>query len=146
MKRELIQNVKVQPYTSGDALNREGYLSGVLGVSLGAASGSPTAISLKVSVTECDTEAGSYTAVKDKNVFVDQTAAADGSITIPANKAGNELHNIDLDLVGCKPFVKITVTANCSGGSSPSCAATCAIALGDTREQPEKSTAAPVGE
>ena len=27
MKRELLENVKVQPYTSGDAIDREGYLS-----------------------------------------------------------------------------------------------------------------------
>ena len=39
MKRELLENVKVQPYTSGDAIDREGYLSAVLGVSLGAATG-----------------------------------------------------------------------------------------------------------
>lgn len=30
MKRELLENVKVQPYTSGDAIDREGYLSAVL--------------------------------------------------------------------------------------------------------------------
>lgn len=41
MKRELLENVKVQPYTSGDAIDREGYLSAVLGVSLGAATGTP---------------------------------------------------------------------------------------------------------
>ena len=61
MKRELLENVKVQPYTSGDAIDREGYLSAVLGVSLGAATGTPTGITVKVTFTECDTEGGSYT-------------------------------------------------------------------------------------
>lgn len=60
MKRELLENVKVQPYTSGDAIDREGYLSAVLGVSLGAATGTPTGITVKVTFTECDTEGGSY--------------------------------------------------------------------------------------
>ena len=30
MKRELIQNIKVIPYKSGDAIDRERFLSGVL--------------------------------------------------------------------------------------------------------------------
>ena len=56
MKRELLENVKVKPYTSGDAIDREGYLSAVLGVSLGAATGTPNGITVKVTFTECDTE------------------------------------------------------------------------------------------
>ena len=48
MKRELLENVKVQPYTSGDAIDREGYLSAVLGVSLGAATGTPTGITVNM--------------------------------------------------------------------------------------------------
>lgn len=136
MKRELIQNVKVLPYTSGDAVDREGFLSGILAVALGAATGTPDSVSVKVALTECDTESGSYTAVKDKNAFVGKTADVDGAITLAADVAGNEVHNIDIDLAGCKKFVKATVTVNCTGGSSPSCTATCAIALGDTAVQP----------
>ena len=105
MKRELLENVKVQPYTSGDAIDREGYLSAVLGVSLGAATGTPTGITVKVTFTEAD-------------------------------PAGSELHNIDIDLVGCKQFIKATVAVECTGGTSPSCTATCAIALGDKNVQP----------
>lgn len=71
MKRELIQNIKVIPYKSGDAIDRERFLSGVLAVSLGAATGEPTGITVKIAVTECDTQAGGYTAVKDKHVFID---------------------------------------------------------------------------
>ena len=62
MKRELIQNIKVIPYKSGDAIDRERFLSGVLAVSLGAATGEPTGITVKIAVTECDTQAGGYTA------------------------------------------------------------------------------------
>lgn len=35
MKRELLQNVKVTPYTSEDVIDREGFLSAVLGVLVG---------------------------------------------------------------------------------------------------------------
>lgn len=136
MKRELLENVKVQPYTSGSAIDREGYLSAVLGVSLGAASGTTTGITVKVTFTECDTESGSYTPVADKLVVPGKTTDDTGAVTIEADPAGSELHNIDIDLVGCKQFIKATVAVECTGGSSPSCAATCAIALGDKNAQP----------
>lgn len=136
MKRELIHNVEVLPYTSGSAIDREGFLSGVLAVSLSKATGTPTGISVKVAITECDTSAGSFSAVKDKQVFADKIADDDGAITLEADAAGGDLFNIDLDLIGCKQFVKATVTVTCTGGSSPTCTATCAIALGDTANQP----------
>lgn len=136
MKRELLENVKVQPYTSGDAIDREGYLSVVLGVSLGAATGTPTGITVKVTFTECDTEGGSYTPVADKLVVPGKTTDDTGAVTIEADPAGSELHNIDIDLVGCKQFIKATVDVECTDGNSPSCTATCAIALGDKNVQP----------
>ena len=136
MKRELLENVKVQPYTSGDAIDREGYLSAVLGVSLGAATGTPTGITVKVTFTECDTEGGSYTPVADQLVVPGKTTDDTGAVTIEADPAGSELHNIDIDLVGCKQFIKATVAVECTGGTSPSCTATCAIALGDKNVQP----------
>ena len=39
MKRELIQNVKVTPYTSEEAIDRDGFLSAVLGVLVGTPTG-----------------------------------------------------------------------------------------------------------
>lgn len=136
MKRELLENVKVQPYTSGDAIDREGYLSAVLGVSLGAATGTHTGITVKVTFTECDTKGGSYTPVADKLVVPGKTTDDTGAVTIEADPAGSELHNIDIDLVGCKQFIKATVAVECTGGTSQSCTATCAIALGDKNVQP----------
>ena len=136
MKRELLENVKVQPYTSGDAIDREGYLSAVLGVSLGAATGTPAGITVKVTFTECDTESGSYTPVADKLIVPGKTTDDTGAVTIEADPAGSELHNIDIDLVGCKQFIKATVAVECTGGTTSSCTATCAIALGDKNVQP----------
>lgn len=135
MKRELLENVKVQPYTSGDAIDREGYLSAVLGVSLGAATDTDLG-TVKVTFTECDTKSGSYTPVADKLIVPGKTTDDTGAVTIEADPAGSELHNIDIDLVGCKQFIKATVAVECTGGTSPSCTATCAIALGDKNVQP----------
>ena len=136
MKRELIQNVKVTPYTSETAIDRDGFLSAVLGVLVGTPSGAPTGLAVKLTVTECDTEGGSYSPAADKLIPVDKALDADGSISLETDAAGGSLVNFDLDLVGCKQFIKATVAVECTGGSSPSCTATCAIALGDKNVQP----------
>ena len=126
MKRELIQNVKVTPYTSEDAIDRDGFLSAVLGVLVGTPTGSPTGLAVKLTVTECDTKSGSYTPAADKLIPVDKAQGA----------AGGALVNFDLDLVGCKQFIKIKVEVVCTSGSSASCTATAALVLGDKAYTP----------
>lgn len=64
---------------------------------------------MQVTFTECDTEGGSYTPVADKLVVPGKTTDDTGAVTIEADPAGSELHNIDIDLVGCKQFIKATV-------------------------------------
>ena len=44
--------------------------------------------------------------------------------------------NFDLDLVGCKQFIKIKVEVVCTGGTSASCDATAALVLGDKAYTP----------
>lgn len=136
MKRALIQNVKVTPYTSEDAIDREGFLSAVLGVLVGTPTGTPTGLAVKLTVTESDEESGSYTPAADKLIPIDKALDGDGVISIDTDAAGGALVNIDLDLVGCKQFVKIKYEITCTGGSSPSCSATAALVLGDASEVP----------
>lgn len=136
MKRELIQNVKVNPYTSEDPINREGFLSGILAVKVGTPTGSPNGLAVKLTVTECDTEIGSYTPAADKLILMDKALGADGSISLDTDAAGGALVNFDLDLVGCKQFIKIKVEVVCTGDSSASCTATAALVLGDKAYTP----------
>lgn len=136
MKRALIQNVKVTPYTSEDVIDREGFLSAVLGVLVGTPTGDPTGLAVKLTVTESDEEAGSYTPAADKLIPIDKALDADGAISLDTDAAGDILVNIDLDLVGCKQFVKIKYEITCTGGTSPSCTATAALVLGDASEVP----------
>lgn len=140
MKRALIQNVKVTPYTSEGAIDREGFLSGILAVKVGSPSGSPTGMAVKLTITESDEEGGVYAPVKDKLVCVGNAPLDDAGVisvtTDAAGGAGGALVNIDLDLVGCKQFVKIKYEITCTGDSSPSCTATAALALGDASEVP----------
>lgn len=60
MKRALIQSVKVTPYTSEAAINREGFLSGILAVKVGSPSGSPTGMAVKLTITESDHQSTGY--------------------------------------------------------------------------------------
>ena len=138
MKRALIQSVKVTPYTSEDAINREGFLSAILAVKVGSPSGSPTGMAVKLTITESDQQSGTgYAPVKDKLVCVGNAPLDDaGAISVSTDAEGGELVNFDLDLVGLKQYVKVKVEMVCTGGSSPSCTATAALALGDASEVP----------
>ena len=52
MKRELIQNIKVFPYTSEEVIDRDKCLSGILAVKVGKPTGSPSSLAVKVALTE----------------------------------------------------------------------------------------------
>ena len=117
MKRELIQNVKVMPYTSGAEIDREGYLSAILAANVTAGE------KVTIAVTHSDTSGGTFEAVADTGLIVGGKAEIE--VAAPADV------NFDLDLVGCKRFVKITATLTGSGA-----AATYAVALGDAVEVP----------
>lgn len=121
MKRELLQNVKVQPYTSGDALDRTGFLSGVIGAVIG------TAGELTLTVTHSDDKT-TYVPVTDKLVFPDKQTEG-GTFTTEELKV-DDVVNIDIDLLGLKNFVKITA----SGAAATS--TTLAVVLGDKHVQP----------
>lgn len=139
MKRELIENVKVQPYTSAAVIDRAGFLSGILAVNIAAPTGSPTAAKLTVKFTECDTSNGSFAVVNDKHVVVDEALNASGEVEYEVDETattGGLVSNIDLDLVGCKQYVKITCTVSFTGGTNPAASASYALALGDPAVAP----------
>lgn len=136
MKRELLQNVKVQPYTSENVIEKKGFLSGILGVEVGTPTGAPTGLAVKLTLTESDTPAGTFAAVADKSVILDKTLDPDGSVTVDVAAVGGELVNFDMDLVGCKNYIKIKVEIVCTGGTNPACTTANALVLGDCAEQP----------
>lgn len=133
MKRELIENVKVMPYTSAAVIDRDGFLSGIFAASIGTITGSPTAAKLGIAITECDTSGGTYAAVKDTHVIVG--GEDEWEIDLDATTPALDI-NVDLDLVGCKRFVKITATVTLTGGTTPSSTNAYAIALGDAQITP----------
>ena len=120
MKRELLKNVMVLPYASGSVVDREGFLSAVLGVSAVAAG------DLKVTVTHSDTADGTFTDVTDKVLFIDNLDEATG---LKVNGVAN---------FGCKQFVKFTLSgaAAATGSGETAKTASCAVVLGDPYTQP----------
>lgn len=137
MKRALFQNITAIPYTSGDAINREGFLSAVIGANV--ASGAEVTVKVEhsddgetfVAVTdervfpETPTEGGVLTF---KNETVEAVALADdGDGEAESPVAAGGLVNIDVDLVGLKNIVKFTVTGTESA---------LAVVLGDSNAQP----------
>lgn len=121
MKRELLENVKVQPYTSGNAIERAGYLSAILGCVIG------TAGALTLTVTHSE-DGNTFEEVTDTKVFPEKITTG-GAFTTEEYAQGDVV-NIDLDLVGLKPYVKITASGTAAAST------TYAIALGDANVQP----------
>lgn len=117
MKKELLQNIKTIPYTSGNVIDRTGFLSAVVAVAAAAAG------DVKIVVTHADAADGTFEAVTDTGLIVGGTDEATGL-------AANDVANFDLDLVGCKPFIKVTL----SGTAAADAAA--AVVLGDHNTQP----------
>lgn len=118
MRRMLFDQIKVLPYAAGEAIDRDGALSVVLGVTCSAATATPT---LAVTLETSDTADGTYTAVSDERAIVSD---------MPVALETEGTYMIKLDVLGCKRYVRITPTINGT--------ATCAyaVAIGDLANNP----------
>ena len=135
MKRALFKTVSLIPSPEGKSIDREGFLSAVLAVSVGKITGSPTAAVLSVKVEHADQADGEFEAVPDTMLNPEQATREGG---IPDRKiTGGEELSMDLDLLGCKRFIKITPSVTFEGGTSPAASgAVYALALGDPAVSP----------
>ena len=130
--RELLQilfygnsaTVTVLPFASGNVVDRTGYESAVLAVTVEA---SQTAT---IKVETADSTAGPYEPVKDSRIFVDNPVNEDGEAVIENEAEAQAVANLDIDLIGCKSCVKITATNGTIG----------ALALGDATNCPVKES------
>lgn len=118
MKRELYSNVKVIPGGTAAAIDRSGFLSAIVAASVTTASDGQK---LVFSVTHCDTQDGDFVAVDDAYIGID------GPLRETAVKTGDML-NIDIDLLGCKDYIKITPTTEAT--------VEYAVVLGDPAQAP----------
>lgn len=126
MKRTLFESITVIPYTPGDAINRTGFLSAVIGANI--ASGAE--VTVKV---EHSDDGKNFVPVTDELVFPEkQTIGGEYTFKNETIKAGgtadaSNMVNIDVDLVGLKSIIKFTVSG--IDGSL-------AVVLGDSVAQP----------
>lgn len=134
MKRALFESVKVNAYSSGSVIDRDGFLSAILAAKLTSISGSPTGAKLTVAITECDTENGTFTSCADSLALV---GGSEFEVDMTASTPSLEV-NIPVDLIGCKRYIKLTGTITYTGGTTPSCTAAYAVALGDKDVVPAK--------
>ena len=135
MKRELFDNVMVIVNASGEVIDREGFLSAVFAADVGSFTGEPTGATLSVKVEHCDTDSGSFETVPDTKLDPEHTSKDGVLPAIPV--ADGEAVQVNIDLLGCKRYIKITPTISFEGGTSP--AAGCAaysLVLGDPAEAP----------
>ena len=124
MKRALFDTVTVLPFASGNVVDRTGYESAVLAVTVEA---SQTAT---IKVETADSTAGPYEPVKDGRIFVDNPVNEDGEAVIENEAEAQAVANLDIDLIGCKSCVKITAANGTIG----------ALALGDATNCPGKES------
>lgn len=121
MRRELLENTRVQPFVSGGVIERAGFLSGVIGALIG------TAGTLTVTV-EHSSDGTGFEPVTDSRLFIEKSTDG-GSITTESLEK-DAVVNFDLDLAGLKDYLKVTVSGDAAAGTA------LAIALGDHCEQP----------
>lgn len=121
MKRTLLQNVKVLPYTSGAVIERKGFLSAIVAATIA------TAGALTLTIVHSD-DGTNFVPVTDKNVFP-EAPTVNGVFTTAALEK-DAVVNLDVDLLGLKDYVKITATGDAAADVA------LAVALGDSNSHP----------
>lgn len=135
MKRELFDNVMVIANASGAVVDRDGYLSAVFAADVGSFTGDPTGATLSIKVEHCDTDNGSFTVVPDTKLDPEHTST-EGKLP-DITVADGDAVQVNIDLLGCKRYIKITPTISFEGGTSPSAgSAAYVLVLGDPAEAP----------
>ena len=102
---------------TGSSVDRTDYLSGVLHLACGAASGAPTAQSVSAKIQHSD----------------DGSTWADAGIATSALTANNSEVELDVNLAGLKKYVRVVVLVSFTGGTSPAIPVAATLVLGGAR-------------
>lgn len=107
MKRALLENCKV--LLDPGVIDREGFLSAIFALAAADSAGEGAAVSIRIE--HSDTADGGFTAVEDAEVFPSlhiKDPKKNPGVAEGVMVTGGEAINIDVDLLGCKRYVKIT--------------------------------------
>ena len=140
MKKELLNNTQVKPMldptitpkSAGSSvttwLPKTTFLSAIIALAVGAASGTPTAQSVKVKVRTADDDSGTNAEdLKDINDDVIEIELTADSTSVTA----------DVDLTGAKAYIGGAVTVAFTGGTTPAIPINVFAAFGDPRDTRE---------
>lgn len=137
MKRELLNNTvlkslllpTVTPLTAGTIaglwLDRSEFKSAVVGLATGAVTGAPTAQSVTVTLKTSDASDGTG-AVDLKDM--------DGNAVTIALTTGSAVIDKDVDLLGAKKYIGVSVVTAFTGGTTPAVPVNLFVALGDPQD------------
>lgn len=101
---------------NGPSIDRQGFLSAVLGLQVGAASGGPTAQPVDAALEDS----------ADGTTF----AAVSPAVNLPQLTADNTASEVDVDLVRLRQFIRVVVTVAFTGGAAPAIDVAAPIVLG----------------
>ena len=129
MKRELFKTILVTVSPEGKAIDRQGFFFVVLAVSVGEITGEPEKCLLSIELEHGDSADGPFTDVKDTMLDPERASEKGG---IPDREVENGSRGeIQIDLLGCKPYIKVTPSISFEGGTNPAATAAYALVLGD---------------
>jgi hypothetical protein len=136
MKKQLLNNTTLKPLldptitplsdgkSATTFVERKEFLSAIIGLAVGDASGSPTAQSVAITVQHATNASG--TNAEDLTVNGDD-------ITISLDEDG--VNSIaDIDLTEAREYIGGSIVVNFTGGSMPNIPVNAYIALGDPRD------------
>lgn len=109
---ETINGTGIDRMTQGA---QQGWLSCILSLHSGAATGSPSSYTVDCKLQESDSSGSGYTDISGAAV-TQQTAAGFGSVAV--------------NLKGCKRYIRAVVTVAITGGTSPTVPVSSTITLG----------------
>lgn len=137
MKRELLENTALKPLllptitplsagtTAGLWIDRSEFMSAVVGLATGAVTGTPTAQSVTVTLKTSDASNG--------DGAVDLLDMSGTAVTV-ALTTGSAVIDKDVDLLGAKKYIGVSVVTTFTGGTTPAVPVNLFVALGDPQD------------
>jgi len=101
---------------NGSSIDRQGYQSCALHVSGGAATGTPTSLTIASKIQESSTGSSGWTDVSGAAITTSAAASTDAEA--------------DVDLSGVKRYVRVVTTVAFVGGTSPAIPVAASVVLG----------------
>jgi hypothetical protein len=111
---------------SGDVIDRKGHNSATFTIITGNYTGSPTSINVSCKVQECSTTTGTFSDVSGA------TTSISGEVTTLANIE----KEVNVDLRSCERYIRLAVTPDFTGGTSPTFFMGATVTLGEPSIKP----------